>query len=171
MPIAFLVLQIAPRKSTRLRGSSQKVQESQSQAVSKSRDVAAQGLLALNAGIVRRRSRSRSQLSQRHRRRRRGSSSTASISVGEAAITVGEVEENDDMYLDLEDSQAESNARYRRQRGLSREESNIPDSQPPSAQAARKARPTHPTDSDSDSDVYPQRRLYGTEGITCLPKL
>src|ERR1700679_2383687 len=114
MPIAFLVLQMAPRKSTRLRGPSQNVQESQSQAVSKSRDVAAQGLLALNAGIVRRRSRSRSQLSQRHRPRRRGSSSTASISVGEAAMTVGEVEEHDDMYLVLEDSQEESNAGYRR---------------------------------------------------------
>jgi hypothetical protein len=86
-------------------------------------------------------------------------------------MTVGEAEENDDMYLDLEDSQEESNTRYRRQRGLGREESNIPDSQPSSAQAARKTRLTHPTDSDSDSDVYPWRRLYGTEGITCLPKL
>jgi hypothetical protein len=85
---------------------------SQQQAVSKSRDVAAQGLLTLNTGIIRRRSRSRSQLSQCHRRRRRGSSSTASISVVEAAITVGEVEENGDMYLDLEDSQVESNTRY-----------------------------------------------------------
>jgi hypothetical protein len=52
-------------------------------------------------------------------------------------MTVGGVEENDDMDLDLEDSQAESNARYRRQRGLSQEESNIPDSQPPYAQAAQ----------------------------------
>ena len=47
----------------------------------------------------------------------------------------------------------ESHTRYRRQRGLLREDSNIPDSQPPSAQTARESTP----DYDFDSDLEPVR--------------
>ena len=149
--LVFVVLQMAPRKSSRVRGPSQKVQESQLQALQRSSHVAAAGLLALNAGIRR----SQPRLQSIQRRRRRGSSTTASNSAEEDANRGGE-DNGMDLGSDSQDSQEESNTRYRRQRGLADAGSHLPDSQPPSAQPTR---PTPESDFDSDPEPLPLNAL------------
>ena len=128
------------RQSQRQRTATAKASQVIAHAQCKSHTTAIAGLLALRGGRGGRGGQSQSS------RRRRGSSTTASLSHGEetgggpGAGAGGAEEEDEDEdvdSLDPRESQEESNTRYRRQRGLQREESNVPDSQPPtSAQPA-----------------------------------
>jgi hypothetical protein len=137
---------MAPRRSQRPPAPSRRLIGSP--AASQSQATAAAGLLALNAGI--RRSGTRSPR-PRPRVIRRGSSTTASISVGDGEPGGGAEDEEieEDSESDLRGSQEESNTQYRRQRGLQRDKSNVPDSQPPSGQPA----PDSAFDSDLDDDI------------------
>jgi hypothetical protein len=128
---------MSPRRGTRERRFTARASQAAAQPTSTQRSVA-RTMLAMRGGRGSRQARSRSPSKQPTPHRRRGSTETASES-GEGGGGAEEEEDESSSDLNMHKSQQESNSRYRRQRNLppfGSPESNVPDSQPPSAQPA-----------------------------------